>query len=168
MSTLKEVFVEQVKDAYSAEKQIIEALPKMIEAAANDELRTAFEDHLEETRGQLERVQSILSDLGENPGSKVCKAMEGLIKEGEEGIKEQDAGPARDALLIASAQKVEHYEIALYGTLRTWAETLGLDDASDLLDETLDEEAATDERLTAIAEGGMLEEGVNEEAEASR
>lgn len=163
----QDLLIEQLKDVYSAEQQIIEALPKMVKAADSDELREAFQMHLEETRGQVERLDEIFEGLSRKPGAKKCKGMEGLIKEGEEALEEVEKGPARDALLIASAQRIEHYEISAYGTIRTWAEEMGMDDAADLLGETLDEESAADEKLTTIAEGGLLAEGVNQEA-ASR
>ena len=164
MATLRKLFIEQLKDGYDAENQLLEALPKLIEAASTDELKEAFTTHLEETRGHVEKIQRIFTDLHEASGGKTCKGMKGLIAEGEEGLKEESAGAARDALIIASAQKVEHYEIALYGTLRSWAEELEYEDAAELLNEILDEEAHADEKLTAIAEGGLVEVGVNEEA----
>lgn len=166
MPNLHDAFIEQLKDLYNAENQITEALPKMIDAASDSELREAFEHHLEETRGQIERLDRIFTDLEASPGGKKCKGMEGLLEEGEEAIREHSAGPARDALLIAGAQRVEHYEIAGYGTAVAWAEEMGHDDIADLLDETLDEESSADEKLNSIAEGGFLESGVNEAAEA--
>ncbi len=164
MPTLRDAFIHELKDIYSAEKQITEALPKMIEAASDQELRAAFSSHLEETRGQIERLDQIFANLGETPGQETCEAMKGLVKEGESLIEDHPAGPTRDALLICGAQKVEHYEIATYGTLVAWADALDLDDCEDLLETTLDEEADADEKLTDVAEGGLLEEGVNEEA----
>lgn len=166
MPDLHDAFVEQLKDLYSAEKQITEALPKMIDAAHDDDLREAFEHHLEETRGQVERLKKAFEELGVNPGNTKCDGMEGLLKEGEEAIEEHAAGPVRDALLIAGAQRVEHYEIAGYGTVVTWAEQMGHDDVADLLEETLDEESAADETLTKIAEGGLVG-GINEKAKAA-
>jgi ferritin-like metal-binding protein YciE len=168
MGGLKEMFIEQLGDAYSAESQILEALPKLVSAAKDPELKEAFQKHLEETRGHVERLDRIFEDLGEKPDlRKTCKGMKGLLDEGEEAIEKHTKSSARDALLIGGAQKVEHYEIALYGTLRAWAEELELDDEAELLDETLDEEANADEKLTAIAEGGLVESGVNEEATAN-
>ena len=158
------IFVDQLKDLYSAEKQLIQALPKLAKAADSTELAEAFKGHLEETRVHVERLERIFKDLDGSPGGKKCKGMEGLIEEGSEALEEHTAGPGREALLIAGAQKVEHYEISGYGTVVAWAEELGLDDAAELLGETLDEESAADEKLTAIAEGGLLEEGVNQEA----
>ncbi|HUP00773.1 MAG TPA: ferritin-like domain-containing protein [Gemmatimonadota bacterium] len=162
-----DLFVDQLKDIYNAEKQITEALPKMVEAANDEKLREALEHHLEETHGQIDRLDRIFEELGVPAQGKTCKAMQGLIQEGEEAL-EKTGGPLGDVLLIAGAQRVEHYEIAAYGTARAWAEELGLDDAADLLDETLDEESAANEKLTSIAEGGLLSEGVNAEAKAGR
>jgi ferritin-like metal-binding protein YciE len=169
MATLKEMFIEQLTDAYAAENQIIEALPKLARAAKDEELKQAFQHHLEETRGHVERLDRIFSDLGESPDKrKTCKGMKGLLEEGDEAIEEHSGSPSRDALLIGGAQKVEHYEIALYGTLRAWAEELELDGIAELLDENLDEEISADEKLTSIAEGGLVESGINEEATAGR
>ncbi len=167
MSTMHDAFVEQLKDIYSAETQITKALPKMVEAAHSGELREALQHHLEETRGQIDRLDRIFEGLGTPATEKKCKGMEGLLKEGEEGIKNHESGPVGDAVIIANAQRVEHYEIAAYGTVRAWADELELDDAATLLEETLDEEAAADEKLTSIAEGGLLATGVNQEAGGS-
>lgn len=167
MATLREQFIEQLKDIYDAEKQILETLPKLVEAASDEDLKTTFSDHLQQTHGHVERLERIFSDLGESSFRKLCKGMKGLIEEGKEAL-EGSSGATRDASLIAAAQKVEHYEIATYGTLRSWAEELELDEAAELLDQTLDEEANADEKLTSIAEGGLIESGVNEEATASR
>ncbi len=163
MTALNELFVEQLKDLYDAENRITEALPKLVKAADSRELSQAFEDHLEETRGHVSRLEEVFSIVGQEPARKACKGIQGILKEGEEAL-DKPGGPARDALLIAGAQRVEHYEIAGYGTARAWADELGLDDAVDLLDETLDEESAADEKLTKIAAGGILESGINEEA----
>ena len=161
MKTLEDLLVEQLKDLYSAENQLVKALPKMAKAATNADLRAGFEEHLEQTRGHVERLEQICEQLGVTPKGKKCAAMEGLVEEGKE-LLEEDAGPSvLDAGLIAAAQKVEHYEIASYGSARTWAELLGLEDAVELLQQTLDEEKATDEKLTQLAETT-----VNEEAEA--
>lgn len=159
------LFVSELKDILSAEKQIIEALPKMVKAAESKELKEAFTNHLEETRAQVKRLEKIFSmlkmkaEINEN-----CEAMEGLIKEGEEAIKDYDMSAVRDANLISKAQRIEHYEISVYGTLRTFAKELGLDEAVDLLQETLDEEGAADKKLTKIAEGSLLHAGVNQKA----
>ncbi|MFW6097743.1 MAG: ferritin-like domain-containing protein [Chloroflexota bacterium] len=164
MSALYDVYVEQLKDMYSAEKQLAEALPKMAKAASTDQLQQAFEKHLSETRDHLNKVQAILDELDENPGNKHCKGMEGLVKEGEHVIKKEGSPAARDVAIILAAQKVEHYEIATYGGLRAYARTLGYDAAADTLDEILDQEYDADQKLDDIAEGGALEAGLNEEA----
>lgn len=164
MSALYDVYVEQLKDMYSAEKQLVDALPKMAKAASTNQLQEAFEQHLSETREHMNKVQSILDELDENPGNKHCKGMEGLVKEGEEVIKEDGSSAARDVALILAAQKVEHYEIATYGGLRAYARILGYDDAADTLDEILDQEYEADQKLDDIAEGGAIEAGLNEEA----
>ncbi|MEZ6164369.1 MAG: ferritin-like domain-containing protein [Phycisphaerales bacterium] len=134
---LEKVFVQQLKDMYSAENQLLEALPKMAQAATSSKLEQAFRDHLKETQGQVKRLEKIFSSIDYKPGGHRCRAMEGLIEEGKEIIDEQGEPEARDAALICAAQKVEHYEMATYGTLRTYARTLGLDDACELLTETL-------------------------------
>jgi len=161
MKTLRDLLVDELKDLFSAENQLIKALPKMAKAAANPELRAGFLEHLEQTKGHAERLQRACERLGATPKGKKCAAMEGLIEEGKE-MMEEDAEPSvLDAGLIAAAQKVEHYEMASYGTVRTWANLLGESEIAGLLQETLDEEKATDEKLTKLAE-----EMVNEEAEA--
>jgi len=165
-SSMQELFLDQLRDLYNAEKQITVALPKIAKAATDEKLREAFEGHLEETHGHVERLERIFQDLGEPSTGKKCKGMEGLLEEGSEALEGDLSGVLRDALLIAAAQRVEHYEIAGYGTVKAWAEELGFDDAAELLDETLDEEAAADEKLTSIAEGGLVREGVNEGAAA--
>lgn len=152
MATLKDLFVEELKDLYSAEKQLIKALPKMAKAATSEELKAGFLEHLDQTKGHAERLEQVFELLGQKPKAKTCKAMEGLIEEGKE-LLEEDAEPeVLDAGLIAAAQRVEHYEIAGYGCVRTYAELLGEDEARDLLQETLDEEAETDKKLTELAE----------------
>lgn len=162
MSTLRETFLHELMDVYDAEQQILKALPKMSEAAEHEELKEMFEEHLEETEGQVERLRKVFEVIGEKAKAKKCKGMQGLIKEGEDAINEEMG----DAALIASAQKVEHYEIATYGSLHSWARLLGEDDAADLLEETLDEEEATDEKLTQIAESAInVEEKEEEEGE---
>ncbi|MDX1665127.1 MAG: ferritin-like domain-containing protein [Candidatus Promineifilaceae bacterium] len=163
-NALYNVYVEQLKDMYSAEKQILDALPKMAEAASTPELRQAFEQHLAETEGQFERVRAILDELDENPGSKVCKGMQGLIEEGSEIMKKKGTPKARDAALILAAQKVEHYEIATYGALHAYAQTLGHDEHAETLNQILDQEYEADQKLDNIAEGGVLEAGLNEQA----
>jgi ferritin-like metal-binding protein YciE len=151
MKTLEDLFVHELKDLYSAEKQLTEALPKMAKAASNPELKAAFDAHLKETEHQLERVHGLLQELGENPGRKKCTAMEGLIEEGAHIIKEKASPAVKDAALIAAAQRVEHYEISGYGTARAFAESLGHKQAAKVLDEILDEESATNEKLNTLA-----------------
>jgi ferritin-like metal-binding protein YciE len=147
-----ELFLEELSDVYSAEQQITKALPKMAKAAESDELRQAFEQHLQETEGQIARLDEVFESLGESRKRKTCKAMEGLIEEGSEMMEEQKGKPSVDAALIAAAQKVEHYEIASYGTLCAWAEQLGHTDALQLLKQNIEEEETTDKRLTELAE----------------
>jgi len=166
---LQELFVEEVRDIYDAEKQLVKALPKMAKAAESAELRAAFEEHLEITRAHVGRLEEVFKGLGMAARGKTCEGMKGLIEEGQEAMEEME-GTVLDAALIASAQKVEHYEIATYGTLATFAEVLGLEDAKDLLGQTLDEEKEADEKLTQIAgqinpEAEMGEEGGQEQAE---
>lgn len=148
---LQDALIEELRDVLSAEKQITRALKQMAKKSTNEQLKAAFESHLEETEGQIERLQDVFGELDKTPRSKHCAAMEGLIEEGKE-IMEEDAEPeVLDAMLIAAAQKVEHYEIATYGTLRTWAEQLGMTKVAQLLEETLEEEKATDEKLSQLA-----------------
>lgn len=149
---LHEVFLEELADIYSAEQQLIKALPKMIEAAQSEELRDALESHLDETRAHAERVEEAVSTIGESLKNKKCKAMEGLVAEAKEMLEEHEGQSSLDAVLIAAAQKVEHYEIASYGTLIAWARQMDHQEAVDLLTQTLDEEKAADEKLTEIAE----------------
>ena len=158
---LDELFHDTLKDIYYAEKKILSALPKMAKAAQNDDLTAAFEKHQGETEGQIARLEQVFELIDEKPQGKKCAAIEGILEEGQEIIKEYKGSPALDAGLLSAAQAVEHYEIARYGTLRTWAEELGLDDAAKLLQETLDEEEATDQALTELAETV-----VNQEAQA--
>jgi ferritin-like metal-binding protein YciE len=149
---LDELFHHTLKDIYYAEKKIVTALPKMIKAAQNDDLRAAFEKHMSETQGQIERLELVFDLIEEKPQGKKCAAIEGILEEGQEIMKEYKGSPALDAGLVSAAQAVEHYEIARYGTLRTWAEELGLGEAVKLLDQTLDQEEATDAALTELAE----------------
>ncbi|MEX2583274.1 MAG: ferritin-like domain-containing protein [Gemmatimonadota bacterium] len=153
LNSLDDLFVHELKDLYSAEQQILKALPKMAEATEHPELRQAFEEHERVTRDQVQRLDMIADDLGVNIKGHKCKGMQGIIEEGEELIKSKSDGDVRDAGLIGAAQRVEHYEIAGYGTARTFARRLGHTRAADLLQKTLDEEGNTDERLTRIAEG---------------
>lgn len=163
MTGLKDLLVEQLKDLYSAENQLIKALPKMARAATNPELRSGFKEHLEQTRHQAARIEQICESLEVSPKGKKCAAMEGLIEEGKELMEEDAEAEVLDAGLIAAAQKVEHYEIASYGSVRTWAEQLGLDEAVELLQETLDEEKETDEKLTQLALASVNEEAEEDE-----
>jgi len=152
LKSLDDLFVHSLKDIYNAEKQLVKALPKMAKAANSDKLRSGFEEHLEQTAGHVERLETIFKSLDVPVRGVKCKAMEGLVEEGGEMIDE-DAEPAvKDAGLIAAAQKVEHYEIATYGTLVTFAELLGNTEAVELLKATLEEERQTDEKLTELAE----------------
>jgi ferritin-like metal-binding protein YciE len=164
LDTLQDLFVEELHDLHSAEEQLIEALPKMAEAASNAELREAFEHHLQETRDHLSRLDDIYGQLGVSPSSEKCEAMEGLVAEGEELIKTEGDPSVKDAALIGAAQRVEHYEIAAYGTTRELAKQLGHEHAEELLDQTLDEESNADKLLNKIATGGVFASGVNEQA----
>lgn len=148
----QEMFVEELKDLYHAEQQLIKALPKMAEAATDRQLKAGFNKHLKQTQGHAKRLERVFKLIGETPKAKVCEAMKGLIKEGQEKIEEDLPDTVRDAALIGAAQKVEHYEIAAYGTLRTYAELMERDDVAELLQTTLDEEGQTDKQLTQIAE----------------
>jgi ferritin-like metal-binding protein YciE len=159
---LDDLFHNTLKDIYFAEKKILATLPKMAKAAQNQELKAAFEKHYTETEGQVDRLEQVFAIIKQKPQGKTCAAIVGITKEGAEIMQEYKGSPALDAGLLAAAQAVEHYEISRYGTLRTWAEELGLDDAVTLLDATLDEEEATDEALTKIAETA-----VNQQAEAA-
>jgi ferritin-like metal-binding protein YciE len=149
---LKELYIDELKDLYSAENQLVKTLPKMAKAASSDELRQGFEKHLEQTRGHVQRLEKIFQALGESPKGKTCKGMQGLIEEGSEATEEDYENSVMDAALIGAAQRVEHYEIAGYGTVRSMAETLGEDNHVSLLEETLEEEKETDEKLTELAE----------------
>ena len=163
MESMQDLYLHELKDLYSAEKQILQALPKMAEKTNHNELRRAFEEHKTTTEEHVRRLETIFDELGTKPGGKKCKGMEGLIEEGRELI-EEDADPdVRDAALIGAAQRVEHYEIAGYGTARTYARQLGFNNHVELLQRTLDEEGQTDERLTKLAEGR-----INREAEIGR
>ena len=165
MESLRDLFVEQLKDLYSAENQIIKALPKMIKTASSEELKSAFQKHLEQTKGQVERLDKIFKEIDESPRGKKCKGMEGLLEEGKELMEEDADDDVMDAGLIAAAQHVEHYEIAGYGCVRTYANLLGLDNVEKLLQETLDEEKETDELLTGLAENINVEAEQGEEEE---
>jgi ferritin-like metal-binding protein YciE len=162
--SLQDVFAEQLNDLRSAEEQLVDALPKMAGAASSEELRKAFEEHLAQTRGHLERIEDLLATSGVARTGEVCDGMKGLIKEGSKIVEASGDPMAKDAALIAAAQRVEHYEIAAYGTAATLANNLDLDDAADVLGQTLDEEETADKLLTKIATGGMFRSGVNQQA----
>ena len=156
--TLHDAFIDELRDAYDAEKQLTKALPKMAKAASSPELRAAFEAHLEETRGQIERLEQVLEGLDEKVRGKHCDGMAGIIQEGKAVMEEDFDDATMDACLIAGAQRAEHYEMAAYGTLVAWARAMGHTEAADLLEETLDEEKAADEKLSALAEAGINQE----------
>ncbi len=155
LTTLQDLLIDQLKDIYSAENQLVKALPNMAKAAHNEELRTAIEEHLDETEKQVERLESIFERLEVKIGRKKCKAMEGLIEEGKETISEDAEPMVHDAALIAAAQRVEHYEIAAYGCARTFAQLLHDDETAELLQESLDEEVNADAKLTEVAMHGI-------------
>ena len=152
---LREALVEEIRDLYNAEKQLVKALPKMAKGAESDELREAFESHLEETEGQVTRLERVFELLDEKARGKHCAGMAGIVEEGSEKLQEDIEGSVLDAVLIAAAQKVEHYEIGAYGTAIAWAEALGLNEVVEVLNETLEEEKAADEKLSALAEAGI-------------
>jgi ferritin-like metal-binding protein YciE len=155
LESLQDLFVEELKDVHHAEKQLLKALPKMAKAATSEELKSAFMDHLEETEEHVQRIEQIFELLGKKPATKICKGMQGLVEEGSEIIEEDAEDEVKDVGLISAAQRVEHYEIAAYGCLRTYARVLGNKKAEQLLQQTLDEEIATDEKLTQLAENGI-------------
>jgi len=163
LKTLEDFFVDELKDVYNAEKQITKALPKMAKAASSEDLKNAFETHLAETEGQVARLEKIGKIIGKTLSGKKCKAMEGLMEEGKELMEEDAAPEVMDVALIAAAQKVEHYEIATYGCLKTYARLLGYEEIEDLLQETLEEEGNADKTLTALA--GELNEEAMQPAE---
>jgi len=151
-SALMELYLDELKDLYDAENRLVKAIPKMAKAATSEKLRACFEEHLEATRGHVDRLKEIFDNLGEKPTGKKCAGMMGIVKEGEEIMQDDFEGEVMDAALISAAQRVEHYEIAAYGCVRTWADLLGESEASALLDKTLEEEKETDEKLTQLAE----------------
>ncbi len=166
LKNLQDLYIEELRDIYNAEAQIIKALPKVIDAATSEELRSSLEDHLDQTKEQVERLDEIFKTLGTNPKGKKCAAMEGIIKEADEMLEEDMDENVRDAAIIGACQKVEHYEIASYGTVCTYAKLLDRDDDLDLLGQTLDEEKEADETLTDIAESSInVEAAEGEEAE---
>jgi ferritin-like metal-binding protein YciE len=152
LETLHDLYLDELKDLYSAENQLLKALPKMAAAATSPQLAKAFTDHLEETKGQVDRLEQIFQKLEINPKGKNCKAMEGLLEEGKEVLTEDADPTVRDAALIAAAQRVEHYEMAGYGCVRTYSRLLGYEDATRLLQETFNEEVAADKKLTKLAD----------------
>jgi ferritin-like metal-binding protein YciE len=155
--TLTTLFEDTLKDIYFAERKILTALPKMAKAAQSPELKAAFEKHHGQTQKQVERLEQVFGIIGQKPKGKTCPAIEGILEEGTEMMKDYAGSPALDAALISAAQTVEHYEIARYGTMKRWAENLGMDDAAKLLDETLQEEGQTDEDLTTLADNDANE-----------
>ena len=160
LESLKDLYLEQLRDLYSAETQLVDALPKMAEKASASDLRKGFQDHLRQTEEHVRRLERIFQDLKESPKGKECEGMKGLVKEGQEMMKMKGEPAAIDAGLIAAAQRVEHYEIAGYGTVRTYAELLGKENHVTLLEQTLREEEETDERLTELAESHVNEEAL--------
>ena len=159
--SLHDAFLDELRDAYDAEKQLIKALPKMAKAAESDELRTAFETHFEETQGHAQRLEQVFASLEEKARGKHCDGMAGIIEEGKAVMEEDFEGSTLDACLIASAQRAEHYEMAAYGTLVAWAKAMGHNEAVGLLEEILEEEKATDEKLTQLAESGINQEAAD-------
>jgi ferritin-like metal-binding protein YciE len=170
LDSLDKLFLEELKDVYNAEKQILRALPRMAKTADSPELQQAFTKHLKETEGHVQRLERIFQELGQAARGKKCKGMEGLLEEGKEVLEEDGEPAVIDAALIASAQRVEHYEIAAYGCLRTYAQLLGYSQAGQLLQQTLEEEEATDQKLTDLGESGINEAAaaVGREIEAER
>lgn len=167
---LKEILVEQLKDLYSAERQLIKALPKMAKAATTEELSSGFEEHLQQTKGHVERLETILQEeLNESTKGPACKGMEGLVEEGSEIIEDDDLeGEGKDVALIAAAQRVEHYEIAAYGCVRTYAEQLGLENAASLLEQTLEEERETDAKLNKVSKALLKNVNATGKTKAAR
>lgn len=161
-NSLRHLYLEELKDLYNAENQLVKALPKMARAATSEELRAGFEEHLEQTKGHVSRLEEIFEAMEESPKGKKCKGMEGLITEGSEMIGEDPGDEELDAGLISAAQRVEHYEIAGYGSVRTYARLLGDEDAASLLEETLKEEKETDQKLSSLAEQINLQAGETE------
>jgi ferritin-like metal-binding protein YciE len=160
IETMEDLFLEQVEDLYDAERRLVKALPKMAEASTSQSLRQAFESHLLETEGHVTRLENIFRTLGQDPKTHTCDAMKGLVSEGEDIISDIDQSSLRDAGLIAAANRVEHYEIAAYGSARTFAQTLGLGQAAALLEQTLQEEKKADQKLTQLAESMVNDEAL--------
>jgi len=166
LNTLKQLYMEELRDLHSAENQLLKALPKMAKGASSEELKLAFKNHLDQTKVHVERLEEIFERLDETPKGKTCQAMKGLVEEGSEILEEDGEESVLDAGIIAAAQKVEHYEIASYGTVRTFAQLLGEDEAAELLQETLDEEGEADKLLTQLAQEIVNPEALLEDAEA--
>jgi len=162
LDTLEKLYISELRDLYSAENQLLKALPKMAKGASSPELKDAFEKHLEQTKGHVERLEELFGQLAESPKGKTCQAMKGLIEEGSEILNEEGEDSVLDAGLIVAAQKVEHYEIASYGSVRTFANLLGQDEAATLLQSTLDEESETNEVLNQLAESVVNQEALTE------
>jgi ferritin-like metal-binding protein YciE len=162
LNTLQKLYTDELRDLYNAENQLLKALPKMAKAASSEELKEAFEKHLEQTRGHVERLEQVFEELGEKPKGKTCRAMKGLIEEGSEILGEDGEESVLDAGIIVAAQKVEHYEIAGYGSVRTFAHLLGKDKSAELLQTTLDEESETNEILNKLAESVVNPEALME------
>jgi ferritin-like metal-binding protein YciE len=169
---LKQLYINELRDLYNAENQLVKALPKMAKKASSEQLRSGFEEHLDQTNGHVSRLEEIFEALGQKPSGKKCSGMAGLVKEGEEMMEEDFSEEVMDAALISAAQRVEHYEIAAYGCVATWAELLGESEANALLEKTLEEEKETDQKLTELAEEinveakGFGEQGKEEEEDA--
>jgi Uncharacterized protein conserved in bacteria len=162
LNTLQKLYTDELRDLYNAENQLLKALPKMAKAASSEELKEAFEQHLEQTKGHVKRLEQVFEELDEKPKGKICRAMKGLIQEGSEVLEEDGENSVRDAGIIVAAQKVEHYEIAGYGSVRTFAHLLGQNKAAELLQATLDEESETNEVLNRLAESVINPEAVRE------
>ena len=162
VDSMEKLFIAELKDLYSAENQITKALPKMVKAATSTDLKKAFESHLRETEGQIERLVKICEMIGTTPKGKSCEGMKGVLGEGSSMLEESEAGDVRDAALISAAQRVEHYEMAAYGSVRAYAELLGQTEAAKLLEETLEEEKAADQKLTTISQ--KVNEAANQNA----
>lgn len=161
IESMESLFIEQIQDLYDAEKRLVKALPEMADEATSPELQQAFRSHLQETQGHVSRLETIFQQLGKDAKSKTCDAMKGLIEEGEDMVSDIERSPLRDAGLIAAANRVEHYEIAAYGSARTFAQTLGLGQAASLLEATLAEEKAADAKLTGLAESMINDEALH-------
>lgn len=165
INSLHDLYIDELRDLYDAENQLIKALPKMAEASTSEELREGFEEHLEQTRGHAQRLEQIFERLGEKAKGKKCKGMEGIVKEGSEVLDEDMNDDTKDAAIIGAAQRVEHYEIAGYGTARTHADLLGLDEDARLLEQTLEEEKETDQKLSGLAENINVQAQEGDEGE---